>query len=184
LPPGPRAIGSPGSHPLTRFRAQPWHFLTAVPAANSSRSSSHAAFPLQSSCAPTPAPSSQSGQHLPRVFCPLRDVTGSVLAGEDSAPHCGPPSGFLNLSAVCSAASFAGLFRPAATSRVRSAQPEPAALAPIVSDQGKAQQINVDGPRPWPDCFAVRNARHNKTPPRVPPRQPQVGQAAKPTRRD
>jgi hypothetical protein len=122
LPPGPRAIGSPGSHPLTRFRAQPWHFLTAVPAANSSRSSSHAALPLQSSCAPTPAPSSQSGQHLPRVFCPLRDVTGSVLAGEDSAPHCGPPSGFLNLSAVCSAASFAGLFRPAATSRVRSAQ--------------------------------------------------------------
>jgi hypothetical protein len=60
---------------------------------------------------------------------PHRDITGGVhdplarnpLARNhgDSNPRCVPSTGFLNLSTACSATSFAGLFHPAATSRVR-----------------------------------------------------------------
>jgi hypothetical protein len=65
--------------------------------------------------------------------CPLRDITDGVYAlsstgtaasrppaGSRQLPRCRfvPSTGFLNLSTVCSAFGFAGLFHPAATSRV------------------------------------------------------------------
>jgi len=64
-----------------------------------------------------------------RVLCPLRDITDcvhvpvidlgpSLEVRGFPGPRFVPPAGFLDLSAACSAIGCAGLFHPAATSRV------------------------------------------------------------------
>jgi len=54
------------------------------------------------------------------VSFPLRDITKEQLRffARPPEPHFGPSAGFRNLSTASSALSLAGLFHPAATSRV------------------------------------------------------------------
>lgn len=90
-------------------------------------------------------------------FVPHRDITDGVhdplarnpLARNhgDSNPRCVPSTGFLNLSTACSATSFAGLFHPAATYRVR--------LRPGVSPDS---QWDI-GSSPRPASVPFRRAR-------------------------
>ena len=128
--PSQRAIGSSRCRPFTRLRARSrQHLDNRSPLRRAASSSSPVESPLQSSFARPPASPSRLRLYLPRVFRPHRDITASVHVREDSAPRSVPPSGFLNLSTVCSAFGFAGLFHPAATCRVRSARTEaPAAF--------------------------------------------------------
>jgi len=108
------------------------------------------ASPPQSSFARAPRSVSPFGPSftLPRVSCPLRDLTSAQpLFARAPSPRYGASSGFRSLSTLCSAPRLAGLFHPAATSRTRSFRgfspraatlprrkepaPRPLALAPL-----------------------------------------------------
>jgi len=67
---------------------------------------------------------SMSSFTCPWVSFPLRDITRAQLRffAEHPRLHFVPSSGFHNLSTVSSALELAGLFHPAATSRVRAVQ--------------------------------------------------------------
>jgi len=77
--------------------------------------------PLQSSFARSPCRSPFGARPIcPWVSFPLRDITKEQLRffARPPVPRFGPPAGFLNLSTASSALQLAGLFHPAATSRI------------------------------------------------------------------
>jgi hypothetical protein len=112
----------------------PGHWFPAAPPVHPERGFSR-------SCSRRPSPAVCRGFILPRRaspseflrrsparpsaghYClgsrPLRGLTGSVHLPRGIQPRFVPPSGFLNLSAACSASGCAGLLHPATTSRVR-----------------------------------------------------------------
>jgi hypothetical protein len=124
----------------TRKRFRPRRRLPDRPSPDpfGSGSFSRALRPLRSSFSGAPGPSLTARHSRAEPlqatapawdFVPHRDITDGVhdplarnpLARNrgDSTPRCVPSTGFLNLSTAFSATGFAGLFRPAATSRVR-----------------------------------------------------------------
>jgi len=135
---GPRLIGFPRRRSEERFRPRCRLPDRPSPDPFGSGSFSRAFRPLRSSFSGAPGPSLSSASLACRTvqatapaqdFVPHRDITSGVhdplarnpLARNhgDSNPRCVPSTGFLNLSTACSATGFAGLFHPAATSRVR-----------------------------------------------------------------
>jgi hypothetical protein len=75
--------------------------------------------PLQSARVPHP-PRTRSPEQLPWGLAPLRDINQQrPHSCGIPGPHCVPSSASLTPSTVCSATGLAGLFHPAAASRVR-----------------------------------------------------------------
>jgi len=116
------------------------------------------------------------------VAIPLGDLSFARPYVEHPKPAALPPSAFLTPSAVSSAPSLAGLFHPAATSRVHSSgvfpRTQPIYLVgkscPLVVGQGSLLAVAHQRRSPWPRpqgftpcpsplpfsrCLAERNAR-------------------------
>jgi len=105
---------------------------------------SHETVPLQSSYNVIRRPRAFRGEQPTWDFCPYRGITTArplvriasksdemrPLLTEPPRFRYGPSSGFLNLSTVCSVPQFAGLFHPAATSRVHACSGASPSLQP------------------------------------------------------
>lgn len=103
-----------------------------------------------------------------QTFRPHRGITRRVHIPWRNALHFVPPSGFLSPSAVSSALRFAGLFHPAATSRIRflrsgvfpPAQPpsliERSSLLAVACAALAVLAPDVQSPQPQPRGLAPR----------------------------
>jgi hypothetical protein len=119
VPANPRVIGSSRRPRKSCFQPlRSGFFDRPSPDPCESGSFSCASSPLRSSFAVPPG-RSLSGRPLLPGFRPSSRHQPTVSTWRGSSRfHYVPSSGFLNLSTVCATTGFAGLFHPAATSRV------------------------------------------------------------------
>jgi hypothetical protein len=118
LPPGPRHFGR-----VQRYRPSAVHRELAHAASSSLELSASFRVLQPTTCSPFPDDlATAQGQRAPPVGFqfPHRDISRRrpLLPGVPTPRADGPPSTFRTSSTVCSATCLAGLFRPAAASRV------------------------------------------------------------------
>jgi len=107
--------------------------------------------PLQSASRPEPAPRLSTWDSCRGVCHPSSRHQSAASVRRGSIPAAFPSSTFLASTTACSAADLAGLFRPAATSRVHSSGVSPPAQPrDLVGDA--CPLVVGDGPLPamWP----------------------------------
>jgi hypothetical protein len=151
--------GSPRGSGPTCFHARRRSWTTNRPQMRDAPGSFfRAVFPPQSSFVSVPARYLSVPSATYQGSVPLRGIIRPVHSTRQlPRSRYVPPSGFLNLSAVCSGPNFAGLFHPATTSRVHPVQ----GLLPPCSylpSSGRTAPMPLFAPRSPPESSC--HARH------------------------